>query len=287
MKKKMYKLKEIESQEEKTIKCFITGDEDEQNVYGILKLENIDFVNLSARLNIEKINLSFQMGISTIEKMLYHAFYNLSLWRIYGVIPEIQKDIAYMYEAAGFKFEGIKRGAIREENKFLNESVYSILQNEYDCKHAKYQLNLSDYCIKSVFDLEEKRVIMKTCEDAFENHIPLDITNDKLIRKIDALAEFFVAYSTEVLGYAAVYANDIESKIAFITLIAVRPRFQKRNIGYRLLKKCQEIAVKRGCRGIKLEVNNKNHSAIAFYEKNGFRYFSDCTKDSIYMYLEL
>lgn len=90
-----------------------------------------------------------------------------------------------------------------------------------------------------------------------------------------------------MLGYAAMYANDLETKIAYITLVAVKPEYQGRHIGKSLLCACESLARQRGMRGIKLEVSKENDNAIAFYKRFGFQDMEQQNQDSMYMIKEL
>ena len=283
-----YKIKELETLEQNSIRCVII-DGREENVYGTISLEGIDFENRSAELKVREGNISLlhEMGVEAINQMLYHAFKNMHFQRIEGVVAESCKAITGMYEAAGFVREGIKRSGIYQNGRFENGILYSILQDEYSGCCEEHRVALADYCMKKASSLEEKTSVIKTCENAFSNHASLNLLDKKLVRKIDALAEFLVAYNSEILGYAAIYANDIENEIAYITLIAVRPEYQKKNIGSRLMQSCIKIAKQRGMKGIKLEVKNSNKGAISFYERWGFKFLSACTADSSYLYLEL
>lgn len=85
-----------------------------------------------------------------------------------------------------------------------------------------------------------------------------------------------------VCGFCAFYANNADSREAFISLIAVRPEFQKKGIGRMLINYACEMAKQRGMRTIRLEVNKANEKAKAFYRTNGFAVCQD-EKNSIYM----
>lgn len=108
----------------------------------------------------------------------------------------------------------------------------------------------------------------------------------QLMQKIHMLADVIVAYSADVLGYIAVYANDMQTKVAYITLFAIKPDYQRCGIGYRLLKEAELIAIQRGLSRIRLEVQKSNIKAIQFYRKNGFSEEGE-TPDSWYMIKDL
>lgn len=89
----------------------------------------------------------------------------------------------------------------------------------------------------------------------------------------------------EMIGFAACDPRPSQS-IAWISTIAVDPRYQRRGIGRALLRACEERA---GQPRVKLSVRVTNHGAIALYEKEGYRtvdvwgrYYSD-NEDALVM----
>lgn len=85
-----------------------------------------------------------------------------------------------------------------------------------------------------------------------------------------------------VLGMISFYANDIDSKTAFITQIIVDSNHQKSGIGNLLVGKCCEISASKGMSFVSLEVKKDNKNAISFYIKNGFS-ISDEKEQSYFM----
>ncbi|HEY5730749.1 MAG TPA: N-acetyltransferase [Anaerolineales bacterium] len=82
----------------------------------------------------------------------------------------------------------------------------------------------------------------------------------------------------EMIGFAACDPRPSQS-LAWVAIIAVDPRWQRRGIGRMLLHACEE-QVKQP--RMKLSVRISNHGAIALYEKEGYqtvnvwgRYYSD------------
>ena len=70
-------------------------------------------------------------------------------------------------------------------------------------------------------------------------------------------------------------------------MIAVRPEYQRRNIGKDLLLAVQKLAGERGMRELELEVRTDNRNAIGFYEKNGFCRKEKTGNESMYMVKKL
>lgn len=137
--------------------------------------------------------------------------------------------------------------------------------------------------IKQEYISDTKREVMQICDESFEHSICARANFEELFNKIDKFAEFIVAYDEEALGYVAMYANDKKGKVAYITLIGVRPQYRGKHVGKRLLMECCKIALSQGMKEIKLEVRNKNEKAMTFYEKNGFKVISSASERSVYM----
>jgi len=82
----------------------------------------------------------------------------------------------------------------------------------------------------------------------------------------------------EMIGFAACDPRPSQS-VAWLSTIAVDPRFQRRGIGRMLLRACEE-RVRQPL--MKLSVRVSNYGAIALYEQEGYqtvdvwgRYYSD------------
>ncbi len=72
--------------------------------------------------------------------------------------------------------------------------------------------------------------------------------------------------SGEMIGFVAGDARQ-SNGVAWISTIAVDPRYQRRGIGRALLQACE---VQMNLPVIKLSVRLSNHGAIALYEKEGY-----------------
>jgi ribosomal protein S18 acetylase RimI-like enzyme len=73
-----------------------------------------------------------------------------------------------------------------------------------------------------------------------------------------------------LIGLVAVYCNDQENRIAYITSVSVLRVWTGKGITTRLLDQCVEHAKASGMRQINLEVAGDNVRAIKLYEKRGF-----------------
>ena len=107
-----------------------------------------------------------------------------------------------------------------------------------------------------------------------------DLTN--YAKKLYCNAEVYTVGDGNFLGFIAFYANDSNSKIAYITLISVLPYAQKRGLGKTLLNLCIDISKVKGMSSLKIEVNKDNEKALHFYNKYGFEFCGEASTKSIY-----
>lgn len=84
-------------------------------------------------------------------------------------------------------------------------------------------------------------------------------------------ADLLVAYKKgEIVGVAAVYANDEVSRCAYLSFIAIYRKYQGRGYGAKLLNCVEDKAKKNNMRILKLEVFKKNRRAIEFYSQKEY-----------------
>ncbi len=90
---------------------------------------------------------------------------------------------------------------------------------------------------------------------------------DKIIEKA-TINE--IIKENELIAFIAYYDDDIESKQAFLTMLAVKPEFQNRGYAGKLLKEAISNLEIKGFKYFGLEVLKNNKEAIEFYIKHGF-----------------
>lgn len=147
------------------------------------------------------------------------------------------------------------------------------------------------YVIFRTDDRSLKLDAIRNCDENFTISVIERDSFCDLFEKIDKKALFYVAQDTSknLMGYIAFYANDFESKQAYITLLVVKKEFQRMHIGTELVKECCKICRARNFETIKLEVLNRDVKARSFYKKAGFVDCDDVTsrEDSRYMELRI
>ena len=107
---------------------------------------------------------------------------------------------------------------------------------------------------------------------------------DAYAEKLSQFAEFCIGTEDGVpFGLAVFYANDMQSKTAYISLIGVKSSHRSQGLGYWLLTNCENAARARSMTQLRLEVDLDNPTAIAFYERNGFSLCGHTQRGSMYM----
>lgn len=126
----------------------------------------------------------------------------------------------------------------------------------------KYSINQS-----SLFQVEKH---LLQCDADFEPPLSERQDIEQYAKKIEINSTRFEAWSNEVLvGLIAVYNNEEES-FAYITNVSVYQNFSNNGIATNLMKQIVEYSKKLGLIQVKLEVAQKNTTAIKLYEKIGF-----------------
>ena len=268
------------------IRCVIV-DKEEDNILGMTSLVEIDFMNQSAKFHaLLKDKNSQEIEAFAVKEMLNHAFYNMKLHRIQLEVLSSHNAVS-IYEKAGFIKEGVKREALFEKDAFADIYVYSLLKEDYKSKYKYSEAEIVNFCITQITVKSEQEMILRYFKDAFSFDITEPEIFDSLSGKIHCNADFFMAYANGVLGYAAIYANNLENRTAYITLIAVEQNERRRGVGTALLHACIDAAKEKNMKFLKLEVLNDNKEAIKFYIKNGFNYYGGCSEKSMYMIKEI
>lgn len=149
-------------------------------------------------------------------------------------------------------------------------------------------LCLCDYNIKNITIKEEIIAIIKQYQKYFDRlvndtELAMNIA-DKIFKHGMLIA---CVCQHEVLGFCAFYANDLNSRVSFITLIAVNDKYQNVGFGKKILKRVCDISKQVGMTKIRLEVNNQNINAIRFYQNNGFCFEKKCSDTSQLMIKDL
>ena len=125
----------------------------------------------------------------------------------------------------------IKNIKAEEIEKFLKEVDYLYTPP------LSYKVNIKDYATK-----------------IYENAIVINAQENK-----------------DVVGMLAFYCNDIQTRVAYITIVGILPEYFGKGIARKLMDLCIRYVQEKDFQMIKLEVNIKNSRAINFYKTFGFK----------------
>lgn len=270
------------------VRCAITED-DKDEILGLVSLVSVDYMNQSAEFHImigDTQNQGRGIGTFAVRSMLNHAFNNMNLQRVELTVLEDNVRAKHLYEKCGFVYEGRNRKAKYKNGKFVDTLMYSILKSEFSAVKDELETKLPTWCVATTNNKMDIDSIIKMCDKAFEEPVAERKIYIELLQKIYGNGIFAFAYQNEPIAYCAFYANDVDSKSAYISLIAVRPEYQHLHIGKQLLECCLDIAIDRGMKSCMLEVKKNNDSAIRFYKANGFVFLREC-ENSFLMKKEL
>lgn len=72
------------------------------------------------------------------------------------------------------------------------------------------------------------------------------------------------------VGVMGFYANDQETKTAYLSIVSLLPKVRRMGIGSKLMKILMLECRKAGMKKVWLKVKRENSEAVAYYEKMGF-----------------
>ena len=161
---------------------------------------------------------------------------------------------------------------ILEIQTYGNFSILKINLIQLSNHTNLFEFQLPFYFTDFAKDKNKIDMIISDCDSAFSQPVTKRDVYESLLSKLVSFGNVLYVYNKEIIGYVAYYANDEIKKIAFITLLAVRPEYQRNSIGYSLIDQVENHCHDLGMNYIELEVNKSNKKALSFYLKNGYKY---------------
>ena len=115
-------------------------------------------------------------------------------------------------------------------------------------------------------------VVLQECRDAlYDQRI-----NDANVLKKQAWKFFehgvfrIAILEGKVVGFIAYYRNNEVTKVAFVSMFAVKPGERCCGVGSALISAMEEDCQRLGFKIIRLEVAETNNNAIEFYQRKGY-----------------
>jgi len=104
-------------------------------------------------------------------------------------------------------------------------------------------------------------------------HEPLSVRVDleNYAKKLAHYAKHFSCFENlKLIGVVCCYMNDLVSKIAYMSVTCIDPAFQRKRIGQKLTKMCEDEAINKGFSFVDLEIHSQNTPIIKMHKKLGF-----------------
>jgi ribosomal protein S18 acetylase RimI-like enzyme len=112
---------------------------------------------------------------------------------------------------------------------------------------------------------------LSSCDAEFKPRLSDRIEISTYAQKIFDKTVRFEAWSNSTLiGFVAVYCDDMRSHTAFISSVSVLAQWMGRGVASQMIAQCVKHVAHAGMQQISLEVKNDNEVAIALYAKIGF-----------------
>ncbi len=112
---------------------------------------------------------------------------------------------------------------------------------------------------------------LNQCVNCFNPPLNTYVEIDKYGKKIFDSATTFESWEgNKLVGLLAVYFNNTETKIGFITNVSVLKEYQGSGIATKLIKSAIDFGRKNAFIKLMLEININNTKASKLYKKHGF-----------------
>jgi ribosomal protein S18 acetylase RimI-like enzyme len=110
------------------------------------------------------------------------------------------------------------------------------------------------------------------CDADFVPPLSARVSIEDYARKLADRAERLEAWAGGALvGLAALYCDDAQKRLAYLTSISVLKQWSRRGVAQELLHRCVDKARSAGMRELSLEAGRENVPALRLYAKLGFR----------------
>ena len=140
---------------------------------------------------------------------------------------------------------------------------------------------------KIIKDLKTERAIITKCDSAFTEPMSKRTYFHDITVKINTYGNFIALEKDgEAVGYAAFYANNFETKVAYISLLVVDKKHWGHNYGKMLIDKVKEMSKEIGMTVLRLAIRKNEFKSLAVFIRNGFDIESE-EPESYYLTINL
>ncbi len=149
--------------------------------------------------------------------------------------------------------------------------------------NTNMKINLNSRYVEILNGLENLQSVLKP--SLIDRNINIGEYADKLQKYGKVL--LLKSEDGDINGIAAAYMNNNESKIAYLTILALNKCNQGLQYGEKMLLKLEKIALTEGMKKMRLEVRKNNFTGIGFYKSMGYVIEEETINDSYYMIKEI
>ena len=136
---------------------------------------------------------------------------------------------------------------------------------------------------------EELLEFFKISDEFFDPPLHSFVELEAYAVKIRTFATTFEVWDNgKLIGYSAVYLNDVNKKDAYGLNLSVLPEYRKKHDIFKTLRKIGiDRVIQDGFERFIFEVQKKAPALIEYYSKNGFEVLGDKNEDYVIMGLNL
>jgi len=137
------------------------------------------------------------------------------------------------------------------------------------------------FCVDCATETQIAKHLM-SCDKTFIPPLSERVEIYNYARKVTTHATRFELWANDnLVGLVAMYCNDQEKRIAYITSISVLSRWQCQGIASQLIQRCISYASNQGFFYIELEVDTRNSRAVTLYKKHRFSIYRSADQSYI------
>ncbi len=130
------------------------------------------------------------------------------------------------------------------------------------------------YCRLSTVGNHYNRLLslLNTLDPFYNPKISSKVKLDEYAKKLLSNGEVYVVMHKENdVGLIAIYTNDTQGGVAYLSSLGLLPQFQGKGISQSMMIKVFKLCEDKSMNIIRLETGEQNEKAIRFYKNNGFK----------------
>ncbi len=128
---------------------------------------------------------------------------------------------------------------------------------------------------------------LKKVDNTFPIPLSFKVNLSDLAQKLIEKGYVCLAVDNDaIVGMVGFYANNFDTKVAYISVVSVSNEYQRRGIAKELLCRALDICNENGMKTCVLYTHKTNNGAIAMYKKLGFVMENDAERPDDYKFVK-